>query len=159
SGSAPPCRDLQPGDHGPQRGRPQRADRQVWGSGRRAVRTALLLCVLLAGPGLAAAAARRATLLVPRRAPEHPPRTREIDAYRFDLSAGDRRLVEVEQDGVDVELTALWQGGLTRVDSPLDRDGLEILLVPPQAMGTVRVEVRGLVSEGRPGRLGRYRIR
>ncbi|MEM7051941.1 MAG: CHAT domain-containing tetratricopeptide repeat protein [Acidobacteriota bacterium] len=63
--------------------------------------------------------------------------------YRFELAAGRRAALFVEQNRVDVRLEARWPGGEKPwiLDTPLDYDGIELLLLPPEARGQVTLRV------------------
>jgi CHAT domain-containing protein/tetratricopeptide (TPR) repeat protein len=82
----------------------------------------------------------------------------ETQSYRVELPAGRTFRVAVEQRGIDVtvSVTAPDVHG-TAVDSPLDRQGTESLLVSPSAAGTYRIEVHAREPGAPPA--GRYEIR
>ena len=81
----------------------------------------------------------------------------ESHSFRVIVPADRRWAVIVEQLGVDIELAARWPGAEPlRIDSPLDRDGIEILLLPPDATAETQLTVTAQATAGRPGR---YRIR
>lgn len=77
--------------------------------------------------------------------------------YEIELGAGRAWRVAVEQRGIDVVLEVRAPDGrrLAAVDGPVDRQGLETLLVVPQSSGRYAVEVRAR-EQGAP--VGRYRI-
>lgn len=79
----------------------------------------------------------------------------ESHLYRFRASTGQRFRVRVDQLGVDTELEARWAGGSLRIDSPLDREGVEVLLLPAEVRGEVELAIRGLATATGPGR---YRL-
>lgn len=80
----------------------------------------------------------------------------QVDVWDLPLAAGQRWRIEVDQQGLDVVLSLSWPGldEPWRVDSPIDRDGRELVLLPATVAGPVRLELRGLVSAG-----GGYRVR
>ncbi len=84
------------------------------------------------------------------------------EAHAYDVQAADAGpplLVTVEQLGIDVTVAAIDPDGrqVALVDSPLDRQGVESLLLAPRVAGRYRIEVRAR-EPGAPPR-GRYRIR
>jgi CHAT domain-containing protein len=98
-----------------------------------------------------------------RTAPPGPPVERElaageVHAYPLELAAGRSWLIAVEQRGIDVVVEVSGADGkrLSAVDAPLDRQGMEAVLVEPQAAGCCRVEVRAHEPAAPPGR---YEIR
>ncbi len=107
------------------------------------------------------AAAETAESLPPGVAIERPLATGGSHLYRPELTAGQRFSVRVEQLGVDVEVSATPSDSpktdALSVDSPIDRDGLETLLLPPAESGW-RIEIRGREQESGSSD-GRYRIR
>lgn len=87
----------------------------------------------------------------------------EQHRYRLQpVAAGDsvaaRWLLRVEQIGVDVALSVDWPGAPepVQVDSPLDRDGVELVLLPSTVEKDAIVTVHAKATAGAPGR---YRIR
>jgi CHAT domain-containing protein/tetratricopeptide (TPR) repeat protein len=83
----------------------------------------------------------------------------ESHSYRAALAAGRPFLVAVEQEGIDVAVSVFGPDGrsLAAVDSPLDRQGRESLLVRPATAGDYRIEVRAKEPGAPPP--GRYAIR
>lgn len=130
-------------------------------SRRTPCRVALLLLSVLLGPvaapsSLPAAAPSPAVPLAPARPHQATLARTESHLYRVPLHGDKRWYVQVEQTGVDIELLANWSGGEAwRIDSPLDRDGVELLLLPPDAVGEVDLTVTALAVAGAAGS---YRI-
>jgi CHAT domain-containing protein/tetratricopeptide (TPR) repeat protein len=91
------------------------------------------------------AAAPSPTTVAPGTTYEWPAGT-EVDLLA-DVPAGARGAFFVEQRAADAHLAATWTGIETpwTVDAPLDFDGVEVLLLPPQVQGpvTLRVTSRG----------------
>ncbi|MBW8878636.1 MAG: CHAT domain-containing protein [Acidobacteria bacterium] len=82
----------------------------------------------------------------------------ESQVHQVELSAGRPWLLTVEQRGIDVvvEVSAPDGKRLAAVDSPLDRQGPETVLVEPAVAGLYRVEVR---AQEKAAPSGRYEIR
>lgn len=76
----------------------------------------------------------------------------ESHVYRADLGPG-AWLIAAQQQGLDVEIRARGPGGedLGTVDSPLDRNGLETLLIEVDAAASYRFEVLAREPGGLPG--------
>lgn len=77
----------------------------------------------------------------------------EVHRYRPLWSAGRRWAVRLDQLGTDASLEVRWPDGsdVLRVDSPLDRDGVEWLLLPPWTAAAVELDVEGLAIGAEPG--------
>jgi CHAT domain-containing protein len=81
----------------------------------------------------------------------------EAVQYAVALPAGGAYRVAVEQRGIDVTVAVGGAAGWrTRVDSPLDRQGTESLVLRPERAGEVRIEVRAREPGTPPS--GRYEI-
>lgn len=122
-----------------------------WG-GRVPGGAVFLACALEAiAAGVPAAAT---AFLRPGRPVERALAAGEVHAYVFDLDAGRRWRVRVEQDGIDVALDARPTSGgpAQNVDGPLARSGPEWLVLPAGAGGTWRLEVRAPAQGVGPGR-------
>jgi hypothetical protein len=67
----------------------------------------------------------------------------EVHSYGIQASPGTRRLITVEQRGIDVEVAVLRPDGTTliAVDGPTDSQGPESLLLPADASGRLEVRV------------------
>jgi len=67
----------------------------------------------------------------------------EVHAYGIQASPGARRLITVEQRGIDVEVAVLRPDGtaLIAVDGPTDSEGPETLLLPVDASGRLEVKI------------------
>jgi CHAT domain-containing protein len=77
--------------------------------------------------------------------------------YQADLTAGRAWLVEVDQQGVDVTVEAAGPDGVRiSVDNPVDRQGMESLLVEPEVSGAYEIAVRAREAGAPPGR---YEVR
>src|SRR5262249_38740183 len=78
--------------------------------------------------------------------------------FQVDLTPARSWRIAVEQRGIDVvvEVSAPDGKRLAAVDSPLDRQGPETLLIEPSVPGPYRVEVRAREPGAPPGR---YEIR
>ncbi|HEV7508353.1 MAG TPA: CHAT domain-containing tetratricopeptide repeat protein [Thermoanaerobaculia bacterium] len=113
---------------------------------------------LLGAALLAAAPAPSPSSLFPGRPVEREMAAGESQVYQVALPAGGAWRIAVEQRGIDVVLEVSGPDGkrLAAVDSPLDRQGPETLLLEPAAAGMYRVEVRAR-EPGAPA--GRYEIR
>jgi CHAT domain-containing protein/Tfp pilus assembly protein PilF len=115
------------------------------------------------GPALAA----EALALAPGAPATREMAAGESHAYAAALQAGHAYRVAVEQLGIDVEVAANAADGRPRiaVDSPLDRQGTEVLLIVPQAAAgadraasvAYRIEVRAREPGSPPP--ARYAIR
>ena len=72
------------------------------------------------------------------------------EPFRILVPAGHRGLILAEQRGADVTIEARHQalGEPWRVDSPLDFDGTEILLLPPAVVGTVELRIQARLPGG-----------
>jgi CHAT domain-containing protein len=123
-----------------------------------------LLASIFAALSLAASAASAASplppeapWLTPGAAIERPLTGGESHPYRIEVAAGGRRLVTVEQLGIDVVIEGVGPDGLSLpgIDSPNGREGTESLLLPAPP-GTYRLTVR---SPARAVAPGRYRLR
>src|SRR5206468_156549 len=81
--------------------------------------------------------------LTPGAAIERPLTGGESHAYRIEVAEGGRRLVTVEQLGIDVVIEGVGPDGrgLPGIDSPNGRAGPESLLLPAPP-GTYRLTVR-----------------
>lgn len=123
-----------------------------------AVPKALGLCFLVLALSMRLeAAAPAAETLPPGVVRERSLAVGERHTYRPQLIPGRRWVVRLEQLGVDVALAAQWPGAAPlRVDSPLDRDGTELLLLPPAAVRGVELTV---IAQAVAGEAGSYRIR
>ena len=77
----------------------------------------------------------------------------ETQVFDADLTAGRLYPLTVEQRGIHlvVDVRGPDGGSLAAVDSPLDRWGIETVLLRPAATGSYRIEVRA-ASEGRRAR-------
>jgi CHAT domain-containing protein/tetratricopeptide (TPR) repeat protein len=82
----------------------------------------------------------------------------ESQVWTVELAAGRPWRIAVEQRGIDVVVEVSGPDGkrLAAVDSPLDRQGSETVLVEPAAGGVYRVEVLAREPAAPPGR---YEIR
>ncbi len=95
----------------------------------------------------------------PSPAPLHPGETiehviasEEIHLFRADLAAG-HWLVTVEQQGIDIDLTATPSDSEpVVVDSPLDREGMESLLMATETPGSIEIAIRARERAAPPGR-------
>ncbi|HEV7668918.1 MAG TPA: CHAT domain-containing protein [Thermoanaerobaculia bacterium] len=76
----------------------------------------------------------------------------EAHAYRVEVPPGARLLVTVEQRGIDIAVEAV-RGGETSlaVDGPLDSEGPESLLLPPEMAGAVEIRVLSPSPGAAPG--------
>ncbi len=82
----------------------------------------------------------------------------ETRCFQVELPDGRTFRVAVEQQGIDVTVSVTAPDGhRTAVDSPLDRQGTESLLVATPAAGTYRIEVHAREPGAPPA--GRYEIR
>ncbi|HXU30014.1 MAG TPA: CHAT domain-containing tetratricopeptide repeat protein [Thermoanaerobaculia bacterium] len=75
----------------------------------------------------------------------------EAHAYFVDARPGARLLVTVEQRGIDVAVEAARAEQLLAVDGPLDSEGPESLLLPPEMVGTVEIRVLSPSPGAAPG--------
>jgi CHAT domain-containing protein/Tfp pilus assembly protein PilF len=78
----------------------------------------------------------------------------ESQAFRAELTAGRPYRLTVEQRGIHlvVEVRGPEGGSVAGIDSPLDRWGVETVLLRPVAAGAVSVEVRAETKGVGPGR-------
>jgi hypothetical protein len=78
----------------------------------------------------------------------------ESQVFVADLTAGRAYVLAVEQKGIHLVVDVRGPGGeiLAAVDSPLDRWGIETVLLRPAAAGTYRVEVHAGTKGVGPGR-------
>ena len=115
------------------------------------------LALIWAGLGLPAAAEPPADVLRPGAPVERTLAAGEFHVYRAELAAG-HWWIAVDQRGIDVTLavTAPEGGQVDPADSPLDRRGIESLVVRAEAEGEYLVEVRSREPAAPPGR---YEIR
>ena len=125
----------------------------AWGVPRALAGVAVVFGVA-ASAGTAGEPAR----LSPGRPVERPLAADESHLYHLDAAAGRPFLVVVEQRGIDVTVAVATAGGrrLIAVDSPIDREGNERLLVEPESAGRLEIEVQGREWGAPPGR---YAIR
>src|SRR3954464_2355711 len=67
----------------------------------------------------------------------------EAHSYALQARPGERLLIAVDQQGIDVEVVALRADGTTliAVDSPTDSQGLESLLLPADAAGPLEIRI------------------
>ena len=81
----------------------------------------------------------------------------ESHRYRLLVTSNHRWVVRLDQLGVDASLQVHWPEAETplQVDSPLDRDGIELLVLPLEAVEGVELTVRGLLP---PRDGGKYRL-
>src|SRR6185369_5833543 len=120
-----------------------------------------LLAAIFAALSIAAVGAGppplEAPWLTPEAAIERPMTGGESHAYRIDVAAGRRRLVTVEQLGIDVVVEGVGPDGqsLPGIDSPNGREGTESLLLPAPP-GIYQITLR---SPARAVAPGRYRLR
>jgi CHAT domain-containing protein/tetratricopeptide (TPR) repeat protein len=77
----------------------------------------------------------------------------ETHSYGIVARPGTRLLVTVDQKGIDITEEVLRPDGSTliAVDGPWDRDGLESVLLPPDALGPFEVRVRSSKIGVAPG--------
>lgn len=81
----------------------------------------------------------------------------EAQTWTAELAGGRVWRISVEQRGIDVVLAATGpDGSRVAVDNPVDRQGLESLVLEPAVSGSYRIEVRAR-EIGAPS--GRYEIR
>ncbi len=107
-------------------------------------------------PAALGAAEPSATTLVADEPIERPIAAEGTHLYHADLTAGQWRVV-VDQLGIDIEVTAtLNDGQQTVVDSPLDREGMETLLVVAPEPGILQLAVH---AHERAAPSGNYRLR
>ncbi|HEX3556449.1 MAG TPA: CHAT domain-containing protein [Thermoanaerobaculia bacterium] len=108
--------------------------------------------------GAALLAAAPSASLRPGEAVERGLAAGESQVFPVELAAGRPWLVTVEQRGIDVVVEVSGPDGkrLAAVDSPLDRQGPETVLVEPAVAGVYRCEVRAQEKAAPPGR---YEIR
>lgn len=110
----------------------------------------LWLPILLAQPDL------DGVLLRPHEVVEREFTVGEVHTYLVELQPGNWRLA-VEQRGVDLVVTVVGPAGEGLVvDSPLDREGTESLILQPTVAGSYRIELR---AQERAAPAGRYEIR
>lgn len=116
------------------------------------------LAVALVAGSAAGENSEHRLVLEPDLAIERPLGAGGADLFHAELAAGRHWLIQVEQLGVDVTVQVIDPQGraLLTVDSPLEREGAESLLLTPEIGGSHRVEVR-CDQQGAPD--GRYRIR
>ena len=101
-----------------------------------------------------AAAASESELLVPGVVLEQRLAAGQSHTWRIrPATAAVRWQIRLDQAGVDVELSFHRQGASEtwRVDSPIDRDGPELLLLPSQLSEPAELTVRALATTGVPG--------
>ncbi|HEX4961269.1 MAG TPA: CHAT domain-containing tetratricopeptide repeat protein [Thermoanaerobaculia bacterium] len=112
----------------------------------------------LLGLALLAAAPQSSAVLLPGQPVERAMVAGESHVYQTALPAGGAWRVSVEQRGIDVIVEVLGPDGkvLAAVDSPLDREGPETVLIEPPVEGSFRITVRSH-EPGAP--TGRYEIR
>jgi CHAT domain-containing protein/tetratricopeptide (TPR) repeat protein len=115
---------------------------------RRAALTALF--VLAAGRGNA----QTPFALSPGTALERAFAAGETQVFAAELAAGRLYPLTVEQQGIHLVVDVRGPGdrSLAAVDSPLDRWGIESILLRPAATGSYRVEVRAATKGVGPGR-------
>ena len=77
----------------------------------------------------------------------------EVHTYGIQASPGTRRLITVEQRGIDVEVAVLRPDGTTliAVDGPTDSEGPESLLLPAGASGRLEAKIGSLSPGVAPG--------
>ncbi len=116
-----------------------------------------MAAVLVLGPALLARQPPSAAMdLTPGASVERRLAAGEVHAYQAAFGSG-RYLVELEQHGIDVVVAAAAADGTSiAVDAPTYRQGRESLLLPAEASGTWRLEVRSASPAVGPGE---YRIR
>lgn len=121
------------------------------------IRCVSFFCILIAPTSVLSGATSDAKALPPRTAHEATLGEGETHVYLPQLTSGRRWAVRLDQLGVDTVLEASWPEAAEslRVDSPLDRDGVELLLLPPRAVQGVELTVHGVATAGIPGK---YRI-
>ncbi len=122
-------------------------------SGSLTLRVALLCCLALLGPGSSYAQepepARLDTTVVIT-----PQDLNEFGVYertlKLEVPSGHRAAFFVVQIAADALLEASWPGlgEPWRVDSPLDFDGLEVLLLPPSAQGRIDFKIEARLPGG-----------
>ncbi len=117
-------------------------------------RAALAALFALAAGGESAQTPPAPAPLSPGTALERAFAAGEIQAFTADLAAGHTYLLTVEQRGIHLVGDVRGPDGasLAAVDSPLDRWGIEAVLLSPAATGTHRVEVRAEKKGVGPGR-------
>ena len=75
----------------------------------------------------------------------------ETHSYRVDAPSGAHRLIVVEQRGIDVAVEAQRGETSLAVDGPLDSEGPESLLLPPEMAGGLDVRVESPNPGAAPG--------
>src|SRR5436190_14831729 len=111
---------------------------------RRGQRRALVAVVsALAAAGVGALASPDPPSLSPGTAVERGFAAGDAQLFDVELAAGRSYRLAVEQRGIHlvVDVRAADGGSLAAVDSPLDRWGMEAVLLRPAATGVYRVEV------------------
>jgi CHAT domain-containing protein/Tfp pilus assembly protein PilF len=118
--------------------------------------TAVLLASALAEPSVSAAA--ETLLLAPGSAVERALAPGETQVFAVALTTGRPYRIAAEQRGIDVvvEVRGPQGASLAAVDGPLERWGVEEILLRPAAEGLFRIEVR---AEKKGVGSGRYEIR
>lgn len=122
---------------------------------RRGLRRAALAALFaLAAGGESAQAPAAPALLSPGAALERAFAAGDTQVFDIELAAGRTYLLAVEQRGIHLVVDVRGPDGesLAAVDSPLDRWGIEMVLLRPTATGTYRVEVRAEKKGVGPGR-------
>src|SRR5436309_2205033 len=112
------------------------------------------LCALMAGGGGSAQAPPSPAPLAAGTSLERAFAAGDIGVFEADLTAGRAYSLAVEQRGIHLTLDVRGPRGesVTAVDSPLDRWGIEAVLLRPAATGVYQVEVRAAVKGVGPGR-------
>lgn len=111
---------------------------------------ALGLLLALDGAGLSL----EPPLLGPGTPLERPLEAGGSDELRFERRAGEHQLLVIEQLGIDLVVEVRGPTGeeTLRVDSPLGREGAEILLLDAEPGGTYLAEIRSAEKAAPPGR-------
>src|SRR5436305_6869592 len=121
---------------------------------RRCRRRANLIVVLVFALAMAGAGLASPDSLPPGTVLERAFAAGDSQVFDAELAAGRLYLVAVEQRGIHlvVDVRGPDGGSLAAVDSPLDRWGIETVLLRPVAPGVHRIEVRAEAKGVGPGR-------
>lgn len=115
--------------------------------------TAALLLPVCSQADVPETQAPEARILLPGVVVEESLGAGQSHLYRFSAGPLGRWRILLEQRGVDAALEISWAGLAEPwiVDSPQDRDGPELALLPPEVSGDVGLVVRGLAAAGTAG--------